>query len=36
VIALAAGLLLFRFKVNPTWLIAGGAAAGLILAAVRR
>ena len=28
-LAVAAGLLLFRYKVNSTWLIAGGALAGL-------
>jgi chromate transporter len=30
VLALLSALLLFRFKVNSTWLIAGGAAVGLI------
>jgi len=29
-LALGAALLLFRFKVNSTWLIAGGGAAGII------
>jgi chromate transporter len=29
-LALAAALLLVRFKVNSTWLIAGGAIAGLL------
>lgn len=29
-LAIAAGVLVFRFKVNATWLILGGAAAGLI------
>lgn len=31
VIGLAAAALLFRFKVKSTWLILGGAAAGLAL-----
>ncbi len=30
-LALAAAVLLFRFRVNSTWLIAGGAAAGALL-----
>jgi chromate transporter len=29
-VALAAGLLLFRFKVNATWLVLGGAVVGLL------
>lgn len=33
-IALAAGALLLRFKVNTTWLIAGGALIGLLRAAM--
>jgi len=33
-VALAAAVLLFRFKVNATWLIVGGAVVGLILSAV--
>ena len=32
-IALASLVLLIRFKVNSTWLIAGGALAGLLAAA---
>lgn len=35
VIAVASFVLLVRFKVNSTWLIAGGAAFGLLMAAVR-
>ncbi|HLB50198.1 MAG TPA: chromate efflux transporter [Anaerolineales bacterium] len=31
-LALAAAFLLFRFKANTTWLVAGGAAAGLLSA----
>lgn len=34
-LALLAALLLFRFKVNSTWLIAGGALAGLAAFALR-
>jgi chromate transporter len=34
-IALLALVLLLRFKLNSTWLIAGGALAGLALGAVR-
>lgn len=34
-IALAAAVLLFRFKVNSTWLLLGGAVAGLLREAVR-
>jgi chromate transporter len=34
-IALATALLLFRFRVNTTWLVLGGALAGLIWFAVR-
>jgi chromate transporter len=34
-IALAALALLVRFKVNSTWLIAGGAAAGLLISLIR-
>jgi chromate transporter len=29
-LALGAALLLFRFKVNSTWLIAGGGAIGIV------
>jgi hypothetical protein len=32
IIALASLIFLMRFRVNPTWLIAGGAAAGLLRA----
>jgi chromate transporter len=35
-VALASFGLLIRFKVNSTWLIAGGAAAGLLSAALGR
>lgn len=35
VVALASFILLFRYKINTTWLIAGGAAIGLINAAIR-
>ncbi len=34
-LALIAAVLLFRYKVNTTWLIAGGALVGVISAAVR-
>jgi chromate transporter len=34
-IFLAAAVLLIRFRVNSTWLIAGGAAAGLLVAVLR-
>lgn len=34
-IFVAAAVLLIRFRVNSTWLIAGGAAAGLLVAALR-
>jgi len=34
VIGLTAAVLLFRFKVNSTWLILGGAAAGLLRSVV--
>lgn len=34
-IALAAGVLVFRFKVGSTWLIAGGALAGLLTMLLR-
>ncbi len=35
VIALVSLVLLLRFKLNSTWLMAGGAAAGLIISALR-
>jgi chromate transporter len=34
-IALASFVLLIRFKINSTWLIVGGAALGLLMAALR-
>jgi chromate transporter len=34
-LALVAAVLLLRFKVNSTWLIAGGAAAGIIAQLLR-
>jgi chromate transporter len=33
-IALVSLLLLIRFKINPTWLIAGGAVTGLLRALI--
>jgi chromate transporter len=32
IIAAASVILLFRYKINSTWLIAGGALAGLLIA----
>jgi len=34
VIAVAAAVLLFRFKVSSTWLVLGGALAGLVASAL--
>jgi chromate transporter len=34
-IGLASAMLLLRFKVNSTWLIAGGALSGMVATALR-
>jgi chromate transporter len=34
-VAIVSAVLLFRYRVNPTWLAAGGAIAGLAAAAIR-
>lgn len=36
VIGIASAVLLFRFRVNPTWLVIGGAGAGLLLSFIRQ
>jgi chromate transporter len=34
-LAIVSAVLLFRYRVNPTWIVAGGALAGLASAAIR-